>query len=196
MKNIIAKHGAELSAALNAGNYTTDGDGGLILLDGVRARGFYVHSVNGKDEQEDPNLIVDQGFLHMLDVTFGATAKISNWYLALYAGAISPAANWTAANFAATASEITSGTEGYSNATRPVFTASSAAANEINNLASKASFAIVTASTLNVNGAALLSNSAKGSTAGVLASATRYAAARVLYNGDVFEQGYRVVLST
>lgn len=196
MKNIIARHGSELSAALHAGNYKTDDQGGLILLDGVRAQGFYTHSVNGQDLREDPNLIVDQGLIHMLDVAFGATAKLSNWYLALYAGAISPAANWTAASFAATASEITSGSEGYSNATRPVFTAGAAAANEINNLATKASFTIVTASVLNVNGAALLSNSAKGSTAGVLASATRYAATRALYNGDVFEQGYRVVLTS
>lgn len=191
-----AKHNAELLSALVAGNYKTDDKGGLILLDGLRAQGGYFHSVNGKDECFDPNLIVDQGLIYMLGVSFGATAKISNWYLALYAGAITPAANWTAASFAATASEIVSGTEGYSNATRPVFTAGTPAANEINNLAADAVFNIVCTTSLTVNGAGLLSNSAKGSTAGTLGSASRFATARTLYNGDTFELGYRVTLSS
>lgn len=196
MNSSIKKHSGEFLAALNAGNYKTDGEGGVILLDGLRAQGGYIHRVNGADERFDPNLIVDQGLIYMLGAAFGATAKLANWYLALYAGAINPAANWTAANFAATASEIVSGTEGYSNATRPVFTAGTPSANEINNLAADAAFTINCTTSITVNGAGLLSDSAKGSTSGVLASASRFAQARILYDDDVFELGYRVTLTS
>lgn len=191
------KHRREIAAALAAGKYEVT-DGGLLIKAGIDAlaTGVYVHSVNGgQDLREDPNLLPDEGILHMLNVTFGATAKVPNWYLALFANQINPAPNWTAANFAATAGEITSSTEGYSNSTRPAFTSSPAAAGQITNLAAKAAFNIVCTTSLNVEGAAMLSNSGKGSGAGVLASASRYSATRTLYNGDVYEVGYGVSLS-
>ena len=195
MNNSLLKHRAELSAALAAGDYEQT-DGGIILLGGAKATGVYFHSVNGQDEQIDSNLLPTEGLTHLLAVALGATAKLPNWYLALYSGAITPTASWTASNFAATASEIVSGTEGYSNATRPAFTAGTAAAGEINNLAAKASFTIACTTSINVNGAGLLSNSGKGSTAGVLVSASRFAQTRQLYNGDTFELGYRVTLTS
>lgn len=198
MSEHILKHRQALAAALAGGNFT-ESDGGILIQGGfdVLAKGVYYHSVNGgQDLRIDPNLLPDEGLLHMLNVCFGATAKVATWYLALFSGQINPAANWTAANFAATASEITSATEGYSDTTRRTFTSAPAAANQITNLAAKAQFNIVCTTSLSVEGAALLSNSGKGSTSGVLASATRYSAPRVLYNGDVYEVGYGVALSS
>lgn len=197
MSEQLIKHRREIATALSNGHYELT-DGGVLIKAGIDAlaTGVYVHSVNGgQDLREDPNLLVDEGILHMLNVAFGATAKTANWYLALFANQINPAANWTAGNFAATAGEITSGTEGYSNATRPIFTSAPAAAGQITNLAAKAAFNIVCTTSLNVEGAALLSNSGKGSASGVLASASRYNATRTLYNGDVYEVGYGVSLS-
>lgn len=197
MSEQILRHSRELAAHLANGNYKVS-DGGLLILGAdVLASGTYYHSVNGgDDEQEDKNLLPDEGLLHMLNVAFGATPKIANWYLALFAGQINPAANWTAANFAATASEIVSATEGYSNANRPTFVSSPAAAGQITNLAAKAVFNIVCTTSLIVEGAAMLSSNGKGSTAGVLASASRYAQQRILYNGDAYEVGYGVNLSS
>lgn len=190
------QHRAEFTEALRSDLYDVTSEGIYFPKQGALFRGEYVHSVNGQDERVDPNLLPDEGVLHALNVVFGATAKISTWYLALYGGAISPAAGWTAASFAATASEITSLTEGYSNATRQTWTPAAAAAGAIDNYASRATFNIVTASTVTVNGAAMLSVNTRGGTTGVLASATRFAAARTMSNGDIFQLGYRITLTS
>lgn len=192
----MARHAGEFLRAMRAGKYERT-DGGIFFPAAkVEARGLYTHDVNGVDVQEDPNLLTDQGLTHMLAVEFGATSKISAWYLSLFGGNVTPAANWTAANYPATASEITSSVEGYTEGTRQAFTAGTAAANEINNTAAKAAFTIATASQLNVYGAALVSVATKGDTSGVLASATRFATTRILSASDVFNCGYRVVLTS
>ena len=192
----LARHAGEFMRALRGHKYEKTETGIFFPKAKVEARGLYIHDVNGEDERSDSNLLTDQGLVHMLGVEFGTTAKISAWYLSLYGGAISPAANWTAANYPATASEISSNTEGYSETTRQLFSPSAAANNEINNVGSKASFTIATASSLNVYGAALLSSNVKGDTAGVLASATRFSSVRALANGDTFNLGYRVTLTS
>ena len=79
---------------------------------------------------------------------------------------------------------------------RPLFNSTAGAGNQIDNLTGgKAQFTIVTASQLVVRGAALASDQLKGSTNGVLASASRFAVDRTLLNGDNFELGYRVTLN-
>jgi hypothetical protein len=77
-----------------------------------------------------------------------------------------------------------------------MWTPSAPSTNMIDNLANKAAFTIATASSLTVNGAALLSESAKGAVTGKLVSATKFAAARTLYNTDVFNLAYRVQLTS
>ena len=59
----------------------------------------------------------------------------------------------------------------------------------------RAQFTIVTASQLVVRGAALLSDQLKGSTQGLLASASRFTRERTLLDGDTFDLGYRVTLN-
>jgi len=177
-------------------DYESTPEGLVFPKMGVLISGVYHHSVNGQDEQADKNLLPDAAILSILDVYFGDAAKINAWYLALYAGAVSPAANWTAANFAANATEITSNTEGYTELTRPQWVPSAAASGAKNNLTQKAKFTIATASSLTVNGAALLSSNVKGGTGGVLASAARFANPRTLFNDDTFEVGYTVTLTS
>jgi hypothetical protein len=192
----MARHANEFLRALRGKKYERT-EGGIYFPDAkVEARGLYVHDVNGEDEQSDPNIVTDQGLTHMLGVEFGATAKISAWYLSLFGGNVTPAANWTAASYPATASEIVSSVEGYTEGTRQAFTAGTAAANEINNNAAKAAFTIATASQLNVYGAALSSAVAKGDTGGFLPSATRFGTTRILSAGDIFNCGYRIVLTS
>lgn len=186
----------ELACMLAKGIYDETDQGILFPRQSVLAKGLYIDRVNGGEWNESPNLLVDQGLAHILSVAFAATAKPSNYYLALFSGATAPAANWTASNFASVSSEIVSQSEGYTNATRPVWTPpSNTSSNSIDNWSSVASLTIATASSMNVTGAALLTNSTRGGTTGVLVSATKYSATRVFQNGDIFEVGYRVSLT-
>jgi hypothetical protein len=196
MRNNINKSvAAAVRNALDRGDFILADDGLILPREGIRARGTYFHSVNGEDERIDHNLIPDAGILSILNVYFGATAKINAFYLALFSGAVNPPANLTAANFAATMTEITSNTEGYSQVTRPQFVSSPASAGTIGNLSNKAQFSIVCTTSITVNGAAMLSDNTKGGTAGVLPSCSRFASARTLFNGDTFELGYTVTLT-
>ncbi len=158
-------------------------------------KGEYYDRVNGGEWCLIPNLVVTEGQAHILNTALGSTAKPAGYYLALFSGAAAPAANWKAANFASVASEIVSLTEGHTSATRPVWTPTNTNNNVIDNMTAVASVTIATATTLNVTGAALLSNSTRGGTSGVLISAAKYPATRTLQNGDVYEIGYRISLT-
>lgn len=172
-------------------------DSGLFFPQhGIQAKGVYHHRVNGGEWVIDENLVTKEGLIHILNVAIGSKAKAAGYYLSLFSGATAPAANWTAANYAAVANEIVSLTEGYSNATRLQFTAADATDQVyIDNFTNYAKVDIVTSSQLNVTGSALLTNSQRGGSTGVLVSATKYAAARTFQNGDTFEIGYRIALS-
>lgn len=190
----LDKHSREIAGFLNAGDFE-ETEEGLLIHRAIRARGKYVHSVNGEDERTDYNLVPAEGIAHFLNTTLGSGAKLSNWYLAIFSGAVTPAANWTAANFPANATEIVSTAEGYSNATRPQWTPAAASGGVIGNLANRAVFNITCTSTLNISGAGLLSDNVRGGVAGVLISASRYGAVRIVNNGDSFELGYEVELT-
>lgn len=139
-----------------------------------------------------PNLVPTEGINHILMVALSNTAKLNNFYLALYSGNYTPTAALTAANFAATATEITSGAEGYSEATRPAWTPTITSAGVMDNYAAKADFTIVTATSLTIRGAAVLSDAVKGATTGVLISAAKFTADRVEANGNTYSLGYRI----
>lgn len=193
--NDLKKHAAEFLTYLRNFKYERTEEGLYFPTAKATAKGMYFHDVNGLDPQCDHNLLPDEGLTYLLATGLGNGTKITSWYLALFGGSTTVAANWTGANFAANASEITSSSEGYSEANRQIFTPGTATANTIDNLSSKAAFTIVTSSQLNVTGAGLLSNNVKGSTSGTLISATRFTSTRVLSNTDVFNLGYRVQLA-
>ena len=186
----------ELAADITAERFDVTMNGIYFPRQGVLANGEYFGRVNGGAwAKEGDNLIPTEGLAHILNVSLGTTAKPAGLYLALFSGATAPAANWGAASFAAVASEIVSQTEGYTAATRPVWTPVNTNTGSIDNLASVASLTIATASQLNVTGAALLTNSTRGGTTGALVSASLYAAPRVFQNGDIYELGYRINLT-
>lgn len=187
---------AAAASALAQGDFQVTDDGILFPRQGILAQGEYFGRVNGGIwEKEGDNLITTEGLAHILNVALGAAAKPAGYFLALFSGAAAPAANWTAAGFAATANEITSMSEGYTAATRPAWTPGVATAGSIDNLTAVASVTIATAASLNVTGAALLTNSTRGGTGGVLVSASKYAAARTFQNNDTYEIGYRLNLT-
>ncbi|MDY0046068.1 MAG: hypothetical protein RBS10_01490 [Thauera propionica] len=185
----------ELAGALARDQYDVTEEGVYFPRQGVLAAGEYFDRINGGEWERTKNLIPTEGLAHILNVALGSAAKPAGYYLALFSGAAAPAANWTAANFAAVASEIVSLTEGYTNATRPAWTPANTSTGSIDNMASVASLTIATSSQLNVTGAAMLTNNARGGTTGALISATKYAASRVFQNGDTYEVGYRLNLT-
>jgi hypothetical protein len=189
------KHQKEIKRFIADGDFEVT-DGGILVHSAAMIRGRYITSVNGKDEEVSPNLLPSQGILYILGAAFDdEVAAIDAWYLAPYSGAVSPQSTWTAANFTATATEITSGTEGYSNATRPQWTPTAAAAGVISSTTARATFTITCTTSINISGIGLLSSNVKGGTSGILASATRYDNVRVVNNGDAFEVGYEVELT-
>jgi hypothetical protein len=188
------KHVMELAHYARQGDFELT-DEGLLVHKSARIFGRYTTSVNGEDEHVDYNLLPTEGIAYLLNTGLAGNAQIANWYVAVYSGAVSPAASWTAANFSANATEITSNTEGYSNPTRPQWTPGAVAGGVIGNLASRATFNIVCSTTITISGAAVLSSNTKGGTTGTLISATRYASARVVNNGDTFAVGYEIGLT-
>ena len=184
-----------LLAAVSAKDYISNDDGSITTGQGITAKGEYYDRINGGEWTRTENLIPTEGLAHILNVALGTTPKPASYHLALFSAAAQPAANWTAASFASTASEIVSMTEGYSAATRPTWTPANTATNSIDNMAAVAKVTMKTASTLTVQGAAMLTNSGKGSTAGALISASKYAAPRVFQDGDTYEIGYRISLT-
>jgi hypothetical protein len=183
----------ELARELRAERFDLTPSGVFFHRPGVLVGGEYFGRVNGGQwEKEGDNLIVTEGMAHMLNVALGVTAKPAGYFLAISSGATPPAANWTAGSYAATASEIVSMTEGHTGATRPAWTPATTNTGSIDNMASVAVLNIATAAQLNVTGAALLSNSQRGGTSGVLVSASLFPAARTFQAGDTYELGYRV----
>lgn len=184
-----------LLASVSAKDYTSNADGSITTGQGITAKGEYYDRINGGEWTRTENLIPTEGLAHILNVALGTTPKPASYHLALFSAAAQPAANWTAASFASTASEIVSMTEGYSSATRPTWTPANTATNSIDNMAAVAKVTMKTASSLTVQGAAMLTNSGKGSTAGALISASKYASPRVFQDGDTYEIGYRISLT-
>lgn len=184
-----------LLSAISANDYTENQDGSITTGGGITAKGEYFDRTNGGEWARTENLIPTEGLAHILNVALGTTPKPASYHLALFSAAAQPAANWTAASFASTASEIVSMTEGYSSATRPTWTPTNTSTGSIDNMTSVAKVTMKTASSLTVQGAAMLTSSAKGGTAGVLISASKYASPRVFQDGDTYEIGYRISLT-
>lgn len=187
------KHFREFLSAVRRGDYRLTPEG-LLLKGSVLARGTYDVWVDGDLVEVSHNLVPTEGLAYFLDTGLLQGAAAANFYMAIFSGAVSPAANWTAANFAANASEITSATEGYSNPTRPEWVPGAIVGSRVDNLASRATFNIVCTTSIDIAGAAVLSDSAKGGTSGTLISATRYGSPHTVNNGSTFELGYAIEL--
>lgn len=185
----------ELRKEMRAERYDITPTGLYFPRPGVAVNGEYFGRVNGGGwEKEGDNLVPTEGMAHILNVALGSTAKPAGYYLAICAGSATPDGTWTASNYATVASEITSMTEGHTGATRPQWVPTNAITSSIDNLGNSATLTIATAGTLSVTGAALLSNSQRGGTGGVLVSASLFSMARTFQNGDTYDIKYRLNL--
>ena len=158
----------------------------------------YEHIRDGKviDTWEEPNLVVDQGLNHIVNVVFGADSKLYQSYVGIYANNYTPLAANVAATFSGVgvASEIT--TE-ISNATIPAwagYTAPATTTKSLSNSASPAIFSFTAGAS--VNGAFLASSSAKAGTTGVLFAASKFPATRTMLTGDVLSVIYTISVAS
>jgi len=190
----LIKHSREFRRNVANHKYERTESGILFPSMNAHMQGIYATSLNDDEWVESHNIIPDEGLNHVLDVVAANGTQIAAWFMALYANAYTPTASVTAALFTATAGEITSGSEGYSEATRVTWTpdAIDTVNTEIINGAVPAAFTIVTASSLAVNGAALLSVNTKGAVTGSLLSAGRFPAQRNLSDTDTFNVKYKI----
>lgn len=185
----------ELFRQLDEGRYEMT-EGGLLIGGSLRARGRYHTFIDGEAVELSDNKIPKEGLIYFLRVGLLGRSQLTNFYMALFSGAVNPADSWTAANFASNANEITSSTEGYSNSTRPQWVpdGTDPADPVIGNLNALATYDIVCSSTLDIAGAAVLSDSEKGGTSGTLISATRFDNVHTVNNGSTFQLGYEIEL--
>lgn len=188
----LKKNAREIGRHLRNRKWEQTPGGILIDRGGMNAlmNGAFIDTLNGEDPQLSPNLVVDQGLIHVLNTVFAGAAQVTQWYIGLFSGNVTPQPNWTAANVVANATELT----GYAPSTRPGFTVAPVSAPSLGNAGSEANFAFDASGPYTARGAFLISVSNKGSTTGVLMAATRFAADRAGLNSPD-ELGVRYVLT-
>jgi hypothetical protein len=197
----LRKHITEFSRYIRNYQYEISPEGILFPKANAIVSGMYKDYRNGVLLGCSRNLVVAEGLNHMLAIELlsGSQIGAANWYLGIFSGSTSPASTWTGGNVATNSTEITSLTQGYSEANRQVFTGAANTANSsVDNSAAKASLTIAaSAPPLNVTGAFLVgSDNVRGGTSGILLSAVKYASTRALSDGDLYEVQYEIDLNT
>jgi hypothetical protein len=131
-----------------------------------------------------PNLVVTTGKNDLLNKYFLGSAYTAAFYVGLKGAGTALAADTMASH--ASWSEIT----GYSNATRPAFTAASSTAGSSTNSASPAVFNINASNT--IAGCFITTNNTVGGTTGTLFSDADFASSRAVLSGDTLTVTYTV----
>lgn len=130
------------------------------------------------DEWFDHNLVTNEGLNYLLDVMFNGTSATNTWYIAPFEGNYTPIAGDTAATFPSSATECTA----YSQSTRVAYVPAAAAAQNVTNSASPATFTFNATKT--IYGASLNTVSTKSATTGKLFAAARFSSSKSVVSSD------------
>lgn len=142
---------------------------------------------NLKGTHEFPNGIVDVGLNHILETQFNGGTPVTTWYIGLINNAgFSALANADTMSSHAGWAEINTQ---YNEATRPEWTAGTAAARAITN-GTSVDFSMN--DTISVRGIFITSVNTKGGTTGVLWSTALFASTVAAENGDTLKVTYTV----
>lgn len=131
------------------------------------------------DSETVHNLMPEEGRNHAVSVITKGATQVPTWYIGLFEGNYVPVDSDKASTFPSNATECTA----YLPATRVEFVEGAVAAGVVENTASRAEFTATAAKT--IYGAFLVSAQAKGAITGVLMSAARFTAPKVLQIDDV-----------
>lgn len=161
----------------------TQSQGGILMPDQdikFGGRFAYEHFRGGQliDAWEDPNIVVDEGLNHLLDVAFHGSTQVGTWYIGLFEGNYTPLSTVTAATIAAASTECTA----YDETTRVAYNEAAAASKVTTNSANKATFTFNASKT--IYGGFLVSTSTKSGTSGTLMSASRFGSAKTVESAD------------
>ncbi len=179
------------------GQYERTGEGFIYLprANVVISDGF-THWVNDdlENAQFEPNIVVDEGLNHTLDVTLSAAPQKTVWYVGIYKNNYTPVAGDVASTFAGAgvANEVTATTD-VDETVRETWTEAGPSAKSITNSALPASY--TAAGALAINGAFLISDNTIGGTTGVLYAASKFAATRNLIATDVLNITYTLTIA-
>ena len=131
------------------------------------------------DSETVHNLMPEEGRNHAVSVITKGATQVPAWYIGLFEGNYVPVDSDKASTFPTSATECTA----YLPATRVEFVEGAVAAGVVENTASRAEFTATAAKT--IYGAFLVSAQANGAITGVLMSAARFTAPKVLQIDDV-----------
>ena len=172
----------EFAKAIQANQYEVGPEGLFLPKQKIWLGGVFETDVCRDGEllgvERSPNIVVNQGLNHILDVVFHNVTQVATWYIAIFKGNYTPVATDTAANIASNSTEATE----YTETTRQEYIEAAAASQSITNTANKAKFTIN--ATVTIYGAFLVSTNTKSGTTGTLAAASRFASQRDLVNLD------------
>ena len=195
---MLIRHAKEFANLFRKHKYERSPQGVYFPSAHITVSGLYSVRTNDGPWEDSPNLLPTEGLNTLLNNLIANTGV--PLYLSLYKDNIAPAAGWTGGtgtNYVSTANEITSGSEGYTQATRVLWNAAAASAATKDNYASVAVFTIITGTTLPVWGVGLHKVSTKGdTTAFSLVSATQFNAVRTFVNTDEFDVKYRLAMTS
>jgi hypothetical protein len=153
--------------------------------------GIFSHAINGEDWQHTPNIVVNEGLDHILDVALsGATVSASFFVGLAGSSGWTPAAGDTGSNIASNSGEVT--TE-YDETDRQTWVEAGVSSQSITNSASTADFTFNTGDT--VYGAFLVGGAVgvadtKGGTGGILIAGSTFSASRAVVALDVLSVTY------
>jgi len=168
---LLQKYRNQVRRALEAHKWERQDDG-LILLPELKMR------LGG-------NLVVNEGLSLFLVSTLAQGAQVTALFVAPFSGNVEPAASLTAATFTATMTEFTN----YTQSARVAWAKDAESGQAIGNATTPSAFTIGSGGGT-IWGAALVSASAKSSTAGKLVSCGKFAASRVLLAADALNLTY------
>lgn len=179
--NKLGKLAGDAVRAIRTHNYEMTENG--IYLPGAKAfvGGVFRHSLNDGPAVLDPNRIVTEGLVYLLNAALGGQSQVSAFYLAPFSGNVTPAAGWTGANFTANSTEFT----GYTPSTRMPWTTVPAVTASIGNSAALVASTLTMTAGSSLYGIGLLESQAKSAITGKLIAATRFGTPRTgLVIGD------------
>lgn len=181
----------EISRHIRNKNFEPTEDGAVYVPKAhLNLSGAFSHNVfhaNGTEEGwiTDPNIVVNEGLNHILDVIFHGTTQVNPWYIGIFEGDYTPVAGVTAATITSASTESTA----YDEATRVEYNEAAASSQSITNSANSADFTINATKT--IYGAFIASASAKSATTGTLAAASRFSTSRSVVATDVLSVIYQ-----
>ncbi len=181
MSNIFKKE-------LNNGNYELNSEGLYLPKSKVQMGGTFIHTVNGKDEQRDSNLVVNEGLDYILGSALANATQLATWYVGIFKANHTPIAGDVASTFAGAGVADEANAE-YTEANRPTYNTSAGVTSQtLTNTANPTEFTANTAVT--IFGAFLISENTKGGLVGTLCANSLFASSRPLQNADVLRVVY------